>query len=50
MSTPMASERPSRVMKLSVNPQAHTAIKAAITEVGNASAVISVERHELRNA
>ena len=50
INTPIASESPSNVMKLSVNPQAHTAINAAITEVGKASAVISVERHELRNA
>ncbi len=48
ISTPMASDRPSRLMKLSVKPQAHTAMKAAITDVGRLSAVISVERHELR--
>ncbi len=50
ISTPMASDRPSSVMKLSVKPQAHTAMKAAMTEVGSDSAVMSVERHELRNA
>ena len=36
-------------MKLSVKPHSQTAMKAAITEVGSDSAVISVERHELRN-
>ncbi len=50
ISTPMASDRPSSVMKFSVNPQAHTAMKAAITEVGSDSAVMSVERHEFRKA
>ena len=48
MSTPMASDRPNRLMKLSVNPASQTAMKLAITEVGSESAVISVERHELR--
>ncbi len=48
ISTPMASDSPSRVMKLSVKPQTQTAMKAAITEVGSDSAVISVERQELR--
>ena len=46
--TPMASDRPSRLMKLSVKPHNHTAMNAAITEVGSESAVISVERQELR--
>ena len=46
--TPMASERPSSVMKLSVKPHSHTAIKAAMTDVGRLRAVISVERQELR--
>ena len=50
MSTPMASESPSSVMKLSVNPHAHTAMNAAITEVGRLNAVIRVDRHELRKA
>ncbi len=48
ISTPIASDRPSRLMKLSVKPASQTAMKAAITEVGSDSAVISVERHELR--
>ena len=50
ISTPIASDKPSKVMKLSVNPHAQTAMKAAMTEVGSANAVMSVERHELRNA
>jgi hypothetical protein len=48
ISTPMARLRPSRLMKLSEKPHSHTAMKAAITEVGRLSAVISVERQELR--
>ena len=36
-------------MKLSVKPQAQTAMKAAMAEVGSDSAVMSVERHEFRN-
>jgi hypothetical protein len=31
-------------MKFSVKPQAHTAMKAAMADVGSESAVISVER------
>ena len=49
ISTPMASARPSRLMKFSVKPHSHTAMNEATTEVGSDSAVISVERHELRN-
>ena len=49
MSTPMASDSPSRLMKLSVKPHSQTAMKAATTEVGSDSAVISVERQEFRN-
>ena len=49
ISTPIASDRPSSVMKFSVKPHSHTAMKAAITEVGRLSAVISVERQLLRN-
>ena len=45
----IASDSPSRLMKLSVKPASHTAMKAAITDVGRLSAVISVERQELRN-
>ena len=37
-------------MKLSVKPHSHTAMNAAITEVGSDSAVISVERQEFRKA
>ena len=48
ISTPMASDSPSRLMKLSEKPHSHTAMKAAITEVGRLSAVMAVERHELR--
>ena len=48
ISTPIASDSPSRLMKLRVKPQSQTAMKAAITEVGRLSAVISVERQELR--
>jgi hypothetical protein len=50
ISTPIASDRPSRVMKFSVKPHSQTAMKAAITEVGSDSAVIRVERHEFRKA
>src|SRR3954469_25924265 len=50
INTPMASDRPSRVMKLSVNPHSQTAMNADSTEVGSDSAVISVERQELRKA
>ncbi len=49
MSTPMASDRPSRLMKLRVKPHSHTAMKAAMTEVGRLVAVMSVERQEFRN-
>ncbi len=48
ISTPIASDRPSSVMKLSVKPHSHTAMKAAITEVGRLRAVMSVERQEFR--
>ncbi len=50
ISTPIASDRPSSVMKLSVKPQAHTAMNAAMAEVGSDSPVMSVERQEFRNA
>jgi hypothetical protein len=50
MRTPIARDRPSSVMKFSVKPHTQTAMKAAITEVGSDSAVMSVERHEFRNA
>jgi hypothetical protein len=50
MSTPMASDRPSRLMKFSEKPISQTAMKAASTEVGRDSAVISVERQLFRKA
>ena len=37
-------------MKLSVKPHSHTAMNAAMAEVGSDRPVISVERQELRNA
>ena len=46
--TPMAKDKPSKLIKFSVNPNAQTATNAAITEVGNESAVMSVERHEFK--
>ena len=50
ISTPMASDRPSSVMKFSVKPHSHTAMKAAMAEVGSDRPVISVERQEFRKA
>ena len=50
MSTPMASDSPSSVMKFSVKPASHTAMNAVMADVGSDSAVISVERQELRKA
>ena len=50
ISTPIASDSPSRVMKFRVKPHSQTAMKAAITEVGSDIAVIRVERQELRKA
>ena len=49
ISTPMASDSPSRLMKFSVKPHSHTAMNAVMTEVGSDRPVISVERQELRN-
>ena len=46
---PMASDRPSSDMVLSVNPKAQTAMNEARTETGRANPVITVERHEFRN-
>jgi len=46
----MASDRPSRLMKFSEKPITQTAMKAASTEVGKDSAVISVERQLFRKA
>ena len=48
--TPIASDKPKSVMKLSVKPHTHTAMNAAMTEVGRLVAVMSVERHEFRKA
>ena len=45
---PIASDRPSSDMVLSVKPNAQTAMNAASTEIGSARPVITVERHELR--
>jgi len=50
ISTPIASDRPSSVMKFRVKPHSQTAMNAASTDVGSDSAVISVERQEFRNA
>ena len=47
--TPMAKDKPNKLMKLSVNPQSQTAMKAVMTDVGKDKAVISVERHEFKN-
>ncbi len=46
---PIASERPSSDMVLSVKPKAHTAMKEESTETGSARPVITVERQEFRN-
>ena len=48
ISTPMARLKPSRLMKFSVKPHSHTAMKAAITLVGRLKAVMSVLRQEFR--
>ncbi len=50
MSTPIASDRPSSVMKLSVYPHSQTAMNAATAEVGSDKPVMSVDRQELRKA
>ena len=49
ISMPMASDRPIRVITLSVKPKSFIALKAAITEIGSVSPVITVERQEFRN-
>jgi len=46
---PIASDRPSSDIVLSVKPNHHTAMKLASTETGSASPVMTVDRHELRN-
>ena len=49
ISMPMASDRPISVRTLSVKPNIRIAMKAATTEIGSVSPVITVDRHELRN-
>ena len=46
---PIASDRPSSDIVSSLNPSAHTAMKLASTEIGSATPVITVDRHEFRN-
>ncbi len=46
---PIANDRPSSDIVSSLNPSAHTAMKLASTEIGSATPVITVERHEFRN-
>ena len=48
MRMPMASERPSSDIVLSVKPNAQTLMNAASTETGSARPVMTVERQELR--
>ena len=45
---PIASERPSSDIVLSVNPNAHTAMNDASTDTGSASPVMTVDLHEFR--
>ena len=49
MRTPMAKDKPSKLIKLSVKPHNQTAMNAVITEVGNDSAVMRVDRQEFKN-
>ena len=49
ISTPMARDKPKSVMKLSVKPHNHTAMKEVSTEVGRDRAVIRVDRQEFKN-
>ncbi len=44
----MASDRPSRDITLSVNPNAQTAMNEARTETGRASPVMTVDRQEFK--
>ena len=46
---PIASDRPSSDIVFSVNPNASTAMNDAMTEIGSAMPVMTVERHEFRN-
>ena len=48
MRMPIASDSPSSDMVSSLKPNAHTAMKLASTETGNASPVITVERQLFR--
>ena len=45
----MAKDKPSKLIKLSVKPHNQTAMNAVITEVGNDSAVMRVDRQEFKN-
>src|SRR5437867_2810086 len=46
---PIANESPINDIASSLKPRAHTAIKLASTEIGSATPVVTVERHEVRN-
>ena len=46
---PIANDSPSSDMVSSLKPSAHTAMKLASTEIGSATPVMTVERHEFRN-
>ena len=46
---PMASDRPSSDIVFSVKPNSSTAMNDAMTEIGSAMPVMTVDRHELRN-
>ena len=45
---PIASDRPSSDIVLSVKPNTSTAMNDAITEIGSAMPVMTVDRHEFR--
>ena len=46
---PIASDRPSSDIVLSVNPNAHTAMNDASTDTGSAKPVMTVDLQEFRN-
>ena len=46
---PIANERPRSDIVSSLKPSAHTAMKLASTEIGKATPVITVDRHEFKN-
>ena len=48
INTPMAKDKPNKLMKLSVKPHNHTAMNEVMTEVGSDRAVISVDRQEFK--